>query len=455
MIKVIILMGRADVDVMRKSFQRIPAPGFDSMDMTKGEQVTATGIYKFIENWWGQELDRTLLEHVAAAPDQHAECFLEEWRDIYLRWQEQGGDPNNVNDEFVPLIGRELGVSTRSREALSKAVALLLLTRRVAVDERFLFPSTYLGGPYRSSYRDRPLATALYHLASVRSLVEDGSLVFVEIPPDKLGDPVARMKLALELTQNDRKIWESFGLKPRIFASGILAPGSEPVPEIETTLYDVCGAIISSLEACQLSNTSPIATAPWMEYAYGKLITRRKIDGRIAKVDRLATVKVPHIIPERISDIVSIRKTSEAYGNLRNNLHQALSEINQLPVGDDAIRIAGEILYDELKLSTDALEGSFKKSSSLSMIKNGMLPFGFGSVSIAMGADWSDPNALSIAGSAVDKVGDGVISYLKNLGNKRSGKAVLGVVASFNQLDPKTWKDPYWEIDNTIDRGRN
>lgn len=422
-----------------------------------GEKIGARDIYNFIEKWWGEPFDIDLLQRIAGAPDEHTNLFIKEWRDLHRRWKAQGGDLSlKQNLGFVPLIGHEVGQSSCSRHALGRAIALLLIQQCVAVDDRFLFPVQRLPIRYLASYRHRPFASALYDLLAIRPLVEDGSVKFAKIDdPDDSSNVFERMVLAAELGKGDKEVWTNFGLAPTPVPFN---PQYPEILEIENTLFRISGTVASTLAVCKLTNTTPIATAPWAEFAYQKLIAGRHLDGRIARVDVLASVDVPHMAPERITELIAVRASSDAYQMLRTHVKDALRDVTQLPEGDDAIRVAGDILYEELNSSLARVQSSIRQSPVLSAMKHGLKSLTLRAISAGVGVAASGNDGVSaraiIAQAVADQGGDTVDDYLKRLRNRRTDKAILGLVTAFNALEDKAWADPYWDIDQRIDRER-
>lgn len=419
--------------------------------------MVAGDVYRFIETWWGATLDTDLLQRIADAPDDHAEVFIEEWLALHQRWNAQGGDPSLQNhSDFVPLVGNEANRPSWSRHALGRAVALLLINQSVAVDEDFLFPIRRFQRPYQSSYRHRPLAAALYDLMAIRPLVIDGSLRFVAIQSPEILNPKLRldmMSAAVELGKGDKGIWTSFGLKPAPFPS---SPQYPAILEIENTLFNISGGVVSSLSACKRINATPIATEPWAEYAYQRLIAGRHLDGRITRVDILASVNVPNMVPKRIPELVAVRTSSDAYQVLRGHLTESLRDVKQLPESSEAIRTASNILYQELRSSLDTVQTSIRKSPALSSMKHGLKSFGLRAISAGavLAATSGEGATQAVVQAVTDQAGDTIGDYLKRIRDRQAQKAIWGLVAAFNDLEDEAWIDPYWDIDQRIDKAR-
>lgn len=403
--------------------QRLPV--YEPSD--EAQTVSPAGIYKYIEDWWGDDFDGNLASRIAHAPIQHRVAFGLSFRVDCTPAKSQTGVLHPVLPEAVARTGPFL--VSESGEALTIALRLLLYCGRVVIaQERLPLPHVQVIDRRDDDFPgffapEAFVESELLKLIAIRELVESETLQFGPLSQgagfyetsDSWGSLVDDEELEAVLRQHTSYI--DFGdLDPtanlRVQAGGVLSA------------MDLCGSIGGQI----------VAVTDIEEMVRDRLLKHTILDRRLMNVDKLASVKIPNITGN-VQTLTRLRRSEGSFAEWRNHLSNAAEAVQGLSRQGGDLAHASSVLYENLMDGLAPIERSLKKSSAMRTASYGVRGFAVSGVSAATtGLVTGNPWA-ALASGAMGKVADSVFHYFETRSSERQEKLLLDLALSFKPDD--------------------
>lgn len=299
-------------------------------------------------------------------------------------------DPRTGSWEFTDVIGRALN--------------LLLYAHEVIIDD----PAYWMGfeSGMRASEIDADETTRVVSsLVGVWDLVEDGSL--------HMGD------------MNIHPMWDSPLGRDEAFALGFTEAD-----------FDHWGYQQMALEHWP-GGTSPWFLSEQQSRSAENLLKWAGVvgaDRRVLQVPKLAALELPSL-RLHTQDLVAVRRSSDTFGEWREHLGAALSQVELLPESDRWQRDAHAIIVDELTPYAERVRVETKRSSALSASVIGMKQLAVAGIGTAVGGMAGGPAAATLAGlggAGLATLVSGMSDWVKARREAGPNRAVLQLAMVFD-----------------------
>jgi len=334
--------------------------------------------FEALEEWWGDRLDFKLAERIAKAP----------W--LLYSHQVAIEDPFNLLSSCVMRDRHD----DNSRDELRKIVVFMAELRPLAEMGVVVRTQSW----FQSSKRHPAIAQA--------------SLLRGDDKAAAMSELASKSKRFVELDSEDRDLL--------VDAVGY---------DIGTTLHVLQQEMV--LGRCHFLARSEI------EQIIHRIFIDRagaaQIDGRRASMRTLLSLDLPDLYPE-LDNLIALRRSSDEFHNWRLALATALEQVEQFDEGVEQWNVeARKIVQAELEPMRRELEKSVNKSPALAALKTGatgMMVSGIGATTgFALGGSLTS----ALASAAASKLAESVLAYVKNIGERRAGRAVLDLALFFDE----------------------
>lgn len=268
---------------------------------------------------------------------------------------------------YVPAADLRTG-SWEFADVLRRALNLLLFAHEVIIDDPSFWMGFELGVPISSQVDMDESARVVGSLVEVWDLVEDGSLL--------MGD------------MNIHPMWD-----PPVGRDESVSLGST---EAE---FDHWGYQQMALEHWP-GRTSPWFLSEQQSRWAENLLQGAGVNGtdrRVLQIPKLAALELP-TLKLHTEDLVAVRRNSDTFGEWRQQLRRALSQVELLPDGDGWQRDAQAIIADELTPYAEKIRAETNRSGALSASVTGMKQLAIAGIGTAVGGLAGGSGGAALAG---------------------------------------------------------
>jgi hypothetical protein len=220
---------------------------------------------------------------------------------------------------------------------------------------------------------------------------------------------------------------------------GRTAVGKLSPEELQSVLMEVASIVVLTITGTRSVDPEkwhPLARtlleASFMDDMM-KLVGSSDPDVRPVALTKLAAMSVPTLSVSR-RDLAIVRRSDEAFFELRQHLQQALEQIELISSADETWpKSAREIVAAELPLVVAKVERSTKKSPALSAARTGTRNFGVAGLGAVAGAVAGGNLPSAAVGAGMSKGAEAVGDYISALRRRRSDRALLQLALSFTE----------------------
>lgn len=155
-------------------------------------------------------------------------------------------------------------------------------------------------------------------------------------------------------------------------------------------------------------------------------------DHRVLAVSKLAALELP-ALSMHASDLIAVRRNSDAFGEWRQQLQAALSQVELLPDNDQWQREARAIIADAMTVYTERVRAETARSTALSKAVIGMKQMALAGIGGAVGEVLGGSGALVGLGSAgATALVAGIAEWAKAQRDAAPQRAALGLSMIFD-----------------------
>lgn len=391
-----------------------------------------TDPYKNVREWWGEELNVDLAKRIVNAPQEHLYEFS-------LWWPGTSSNAERNLPELKPGTLRPI-VAQGTSDYLnddrpsgshipSVALSLLLYAHEVVVDD--------IGSGLTSDDPSVRRRVAEW-LIKVRPLHQAGILHFRILASRKL-HPATNLQYrqllseVLQLQDPDIELLCTHyqSRSARSDSNELRTQVTSSLLQDSTSFYNAHERVWPSKVHRLVRSQAEYAVLQWMLARSG---------GHSGSADlnllQLTRLTVPLYKP-RVNDLVEMRKSDEAFADLRQHLRRALERIQLQDAFDgNQLAVARRILHEEIEPIAARLEKVAKKSPVLEGMKTGTTGFGVSTIAAVTGASIGGNLASAVASAAATKTLDGILTYVRTYKERRSAQSHLDLVTSFLDVTP-------------------
>jgi len=361
----------------------------------------------FIEEWWGEKFDKSLIRRIATAPAPMHERFVAA---LQANAPKIAVEPVGEGD-LRPILPRQKS---------NLSLRLLLYSHEVLVDSGSLgWPLS----PFAEPGSEVQMRASLSHLMNIRPLMEEKILRIT--PVNSRG---RHPSAAAIWDQVDDDVAEAIrdGLEQQLAEAGL-----DVDVDKRSLHYFFDGITGGCLLAAYGAGQTLVTTEEEHRLRDALLQSATLADQRQTRLTTLASLSVPDLTGNE-GLLVQLRRDSEQFASWRSALGEALSYVREVPESDDGARDAAAIVSAELKMATTRLVGATQKSPVLSTLKKGTAEFGLAGLGVGAGLLVTGGNPLGgILGAGAPATVRTIGNYVSSVRQKRKGKAILDVAALF------------------------
>jgi hypothetical protein len=377
--------------------------------------MNLTSPYQAIQEWWGEPLGRELAKRILESPHDHIEEFVR-----FVSELPTAEVPELDTGVIRPLLKSiNSNIHKSSLSYINTALSLLLYAEEVVIED----PIPNLG--YRPDLdrkilscllQAQPLADAnlikfitysprLYHPSRAHAFTSNLIEILPELPD---GLEIAKTMAQFEARTQD------YDLGVQIFAARSALGTSLGLAQENLKKFNV---LIESAEEALLL---PIGIYR---------ATLAAADIQTTKLAKLAALNLPRLDGNAIW---AVRKSSEEFAAWRAALGSAVHDIDLISSGEQRWQAEAKgVIAAELRPMQDKINRAVKKSPALSSLRIGAVDMGYSAVGAATGALMGGSIVTGLVGAASGKSAEVVVNYLRNLRERRQGRAVLDLIVSF------------------------
>lgn len=371
-------------------------------------QQQARAVYAWLDSW----ADGTLLDLATrigtAMPQTQLRALVEGWPVQAARLSEL--QPGRLR----PAVSDTLGQPAM----LDAGLRLLLYTNEVVIDHDILQPRW---DERRRRLDSRVIARDVSRLATLRPLVEDGSILFSDA----------------------RDHWK--GVHPSRRFAFLSAMRSVPADRWDPSeeQWDIVGpeglasAMAGSLVAAEQRRATPLALTKNEQLAFEAVLSGHLIDSRPTELRKLATLSVPSFSTDPGS-LVALRSNSDSLHEFRQALTVALLAVAEVPDNDGAVSEATAIMADALSAQLENVRKDAEGSLFSGLGRGALRRLTFSGIGTAATSAVTASLGMPVLGAVAGAVGTTVLNgaetvreLLSNMKSRRGARAIWDVVTEF------------------------
>lgn len=376
--------------------------------------VSARGLCRDLEEWWGSSLDDDLVTRIMNAPPSHVSRFTET---VHLTPHLSQIKRGQLRPAVHPTRDEVQSADTIARTA-SAGLRLLLYAHEIVLDVEDL--PFGLGWQLTDRVTQRQKLTNLVRL---RPLIDDRLITFTS--------------LRSQSRHPSRTGWDDrFTTDPRYaeIAKSMLPPGEDDLENLDATLRFAVGKARASYGLAQMNLAHVLTRTVQDEHLAELLLGTRGIDRRLASLNVLAALPVPSMNGD-VRDLVQVRRSDGAFAEWRQRLGSALDHVGQFRDDADATEAAA-IVSQELEEGLAALTTAVRRSPALTALRRGSSGFAITSVSALTGFVTGSAMSAVAAGAVANTTAAAVLAYLNARRERSSQMLIHDLALSFR--DPTT-----------------
>ncbi|MBU8818771.1 hypothetical protein KL864_23020 [Mycolicibacterium goodii] len=383
-----------------------------------------------IENWWGVELTKELAAKAAAAPSCQIQTFLDH---LWSSDLAEGSPalPPMGRGTLRPLVsGNPAGMI--SNDNVSVALRTLLYAHEVVVDCDFIYSALGVKDQSLTNLDRQLIEYALRELVDIRPFIDQGILFIAPVVGDFFSDQeweIAAVQepeiraIALELSRQNQRL-TAYSL------------GEEQIDDayLALILHMFHGTMKVAFRQMALGTANPLMRTDADRKLVNVLLAAEKIhDQRHYRLDTPARLPVPNFVGDA-DLLLRLRNSDDQFGQWRDKLGSALDTVADLRDSAD-LEQASDIVRTELESAYPGVQRSIVKSTMLNNAQKGFIQFGVGAVSAVSAAMITGNPTAGLIGAASSQLANFAINSVKELGEKRKDRLMVGIAASFNASD--------------------
>jgi len=395
-------------------------------------ELRELNVIDTVESWWGDSLSEDLIELIVAAPAGHLDMFFRSCRS-----EERVRVSTAGRGQFRPLLSHSASdeyIKNDCWHYLSLAPAMALYSHEVLIEDPFSYGWIDIPGQ-----RD-DLRSMLKHLLNIAPLARSGVLKFYvdsgarysrNRHPAFAGRIFNFEQIPMSTDSAVRDSFEALSLRmdamDKTYASELFF----------STTNEVAYALNISAQAPDYFQLCSHDEVTSLFYQLAINAGRAEIrDGKSFRLERLLALSMPEI-SGRASQITRLRSDSEEFADWRSKLSVALDAIDDISYSDEAWRLeAREILRSELEPVSERITNSVRRSPALRAATSGFRTFSLAGLGTVTSALLGGPVATPVAGLAVAKMSEAVLTYLEAKKRYKTDRAILDIMASITESHP-------------------
>jgi hypothetical protein len=406
----------------------------EDMSMGQGDG-SRYNPYPVIEEFWGETLDKDLIHKIESAPKDHIKAFQEAVRESDLSDPQPYHLPDLPAGHIRPVLNYNADdelTSPTGRPPHGLSLLTLLYAHQIVVDYPMLL---FFGDEVK-------FLEEVKWLAQIKPLFQEGAVHFKNVASPK------RHPSRSQIARDDQLIDSVLATRDPAIMSFIA--------EYQAAFIDA-GQGVEDLDRtlCYLLLNDTIAHY-WQKHRWTgevhKLIrneaeqsllggvieaTKSYVDTRELTLNTLIDLPMPNFEFD-VSNLVAVRRSSSTFEEWRGDLGGALHRLQSLPARsyEDPQDLAAN-LRGELEPAMRKIGETTRKSSALAALRTGTKSFGIAAAGATVGFAAGGSLASALASAAAAKAMEGIASYFKDREEKRTGKAVIELVASLTNGPPR------------------
>ncbi|WP_326549451.1 hypothetical protein [Micromonospora sp. NBC_01813] len=392
--------------------------------------IERTDPYRIISEFWGDELDRGLLERIVEAPRDH----LDEFRKFYYLGSDLSRMPTLPSGNLRPIIRTNpidvFGPFDPIVSLTRYATVALLYAHEVIMDD----PGLYL------AIGDRETRESVGQwLVSVRPLFAEGALHFKPVTSASVHPSAGVVRdfspiLESAAIAGNLEYFKQLGSWPYIRE----LPGPERGRVLRSATIGFLEDIYSFSFFARLWQNQ---VHRMLRSEAERLLLQKVIEGVHPGVDRrhavlfqLANLYVPSFSPD-INALVAVRQQEGAFGDFRHNLAKALRCISLSEASEPHEMVeARRVISAELAPDMEQLQKVANRSPALAALKTGVTGFGVSVVSAAAGYMAGGSLVAALASAGVTKAIDVGMKYRESAMQIERDRAMKELVVSLQSV---------------------